>query len=196
MNMQFRPKIQNGNIAKRSRSGYLAKPVPRSPQPSPLATLTPLWSGVSVGELAQSGLAALGLDGRLQSTQVLAQEKTASPSRLLLGLIGCGVLLAGGFMFSLRDHFTAYAVGREEVKMKLKIEQADVEQQQLDLTLQRASSPQMLERAARESAGLAPLELERKKVISGAKKVAAAEKAQRTQPPNSKALKLAKTAEH
>ena len=82
MNMQFRPKIQNGNIAKRLRSGYLAKPVPRSPQPSLLATLTPLWSGVSVGELAQSGLAALGLDGRLQSTQVLAQEKTASPSRL------------------------------------------------------------------------------------------------------------------
>ena len=196
MNMQFRPKIQNGNIVKRSRSGYIAKPVPRSPQALPLATLTPLWSGVSVGELAQSGLAALGLDGRLQSTQVLAQEKTASPSRLLLGLIGCGVLLAGGFMFSLRDHFTAYAVGREEVKMKLKIEQADVEQQQLDLTLQRASSPQMLERAARESVGLAPLELEQKKVISGAKKVAAAEKAKRTQPPNSKALKLAKTAEH
>ena len=196
MNMHFRPKIQNGAVAKRARAGYAAKPAPHSPKPSSLATLTPLWSEVSVGELAQSGLAALGLDERLQSTQVVTKEKTASPSRVLLGLIGCGVLLAGGFMFSLRDHFTAHAFGREEVKLKSKIQQADGEQQQLDITLQRAASPQMLERAARESAGLEPLGMEGKRVVSSTKKVTAAEKAKTTPPPKSKALKIAKTAEH
>lgn len=194
MNMHFRPKIQNGPVTKRSRSGYIAKPAPRSPKPSPAVTLTPLWSGVSVSELAQSGLAALGLDERLQSTEVIAKEKTARPSRVLLGLIGCGILLAGSFMFSLRDHFTAHAFGREEVNLKSKIQQADVEQQELDITLQRVSSPQMLERAARESAGLSPLELERKKVVIGA--VTAAEKAKTTSPQKSKAPTIAKTAEH
>ncbi len=198
MNMQFRPKIQNGPVAKRARSGYTVQPVPRSPKPSSAATMTmtPLWSGVSAGELTQRGLAALGLDERLQSTAVIATEKTAAPSRVLLSLIGCGVLLAGGFMFSLRDHFTAQAFGREEVKLKSKIQQADVEQQQLDITFQRAASPQMLERAARESAGLAPLAMEGKRVVSGTKKVTAAEKAKTTPPPKGKALKIAKTAEH
>ncbi len=195
MNMHFRPKIQNGQVAKRARTGYTVQPASRSIKASPLATMTPLWSGVSVSELKQNGLAVFGLDGQLQSTQVVPKEKTVSPSRVLLGLIGCGVLLAGGFMFSLRDHFTAHAVGREEVKLKSKIQQADVEQQQLDIARQRAASPQMLERAARESAGLAPLELERKRVVSGTKKVTAAEKAKTTLPQKGKALKIAKTAE-
>ncbi len=196
MDMHFRPKIQNGPVAKRTRTGYgyAAKPAPHSPKLLPFVTITPLWSGVSVGELAQSGLVAFGLDERLQSTEVIAKEKTVSPSRLLLGLIGCGVLLAGGFMFSLRDHFTAHAFEREEVKLQSKIQQAEVEQQQLDMALQRAASMPTLERAARESAGLVPLELERKKVVSTAAKVTAAEKAKLTPPQKSKALKSAKTA--
>lgn len=196
MNMHFRPKIQNGPVTKRTRSGYADLAAPRLPKPVATATMTPLWSGVSAGELKQRSLAALGLDERLQSTAVIAKEKTASSSHVLLSLIGCGVLLAGGFMFSLRDHFTAHAFGREEVKLQSKIQQADAEQQQLDITLQRAASPQMLERVARESAGLAPLELERKKVVIAAKKVTAAEKAKTTQPQKSKAPNVAKTATH
>lgn len=198
MNMQFRPKIQNGPVVKRSRPGYTVQSAPRASRPSSAATATmmPLWSGVSVGELTQRGLAALALDERLQSTEVIAKEKTVAPSRVLLGLIGCGVLLAGGFMFSLRDHFTAYAVGREEVKLKAKAQQVDVEQQNLDLTRQRVSSPSMLDRAAREVAGLAPLEMERKKAVSVAKKITAAEKAKTAAPQKSKPSNVTKPAEH
>lgn len=198
MNMHFRPKIQNGPVAKRSRSGHTFQSVSRSPKPSfaATATMTPLWSGVSAGELTQRGLAALALDERLQSTAVIAKEKAASPSRVLLGLIGCGVLLAGGFMFSLRDHFTAHAFGREEVKLQSKIQQSEVEQQQLDITLQRVSSPAMLDRAAREVAGLGPLEMERKKVVVTAKKITAAEKAKTTSSAKGKAPKSANPAEH
>ncbi len=198
MNTHFRPRIQNGPVAKRARSGYTAQSVSRSPKPSPAATetMTPLWSGVSAGELTQRGLAALGLDERLQSTAVIAKEKTASPSRVLLGLIGCGVLLASGFMLSLRDHFTAHAFGREEVKLQSKIQQSEVEQQELDITLQRVSSPNVLDRAAREVAGLGPLEMERKKVVIAAKKVTAAEKATTTPPSKRQAPKIAKAAAH
>ncbi len=212
MNMHFRPKIQNGTVAKRPRAAAapqsasrpamarLPRARPATPRSTGVsaaaATLAPLWAGISASELAQTGLAALGLDERLQSTTVVAKEKTASHSRLLLGLIGCGVLLAGGFMFSLRDRFTAYAMGREEVKLKAKIEQAETEQQQLGITLQRAASPQTLERAAREVAGLMPLEMERKKVVSVTKKVTTAEKAKKNQPSKGTALKPPKPAEH
>lgn len=198
MNMHFRPKIQNGPVAKRSRSGHTFQSVSRSPKPSftATATMTPLWSGVSAGELTQRGLAALALDERLQSTAVIAKEKAASPSRVLLGLIGCGVLLAGGFMFSLRDHFTAHAFGREEVKLQSKIQQSEVEQQQLDITLQRVSGPAMLDRAAREVAGLGPLEMERKKAAVPAKKVTTAEKATSTSSIKGKAPKGVPQAEH
>lgn len=191
MNMHLRPKIQNGPVAKRTRLGTSPKPAPRAPKAapmSPLATVGPLWSGISVSTLTQSGLAALGLDEPLQSTELVAKEKTASRSRVLLGLIGCGVLLAGGFMFSLRDHFTAYAVGREEVKLKSKLDQTEAEQQHLDVTLKRAGGPQALDRAAREVAGLAPLELERKRIVSRAKQTAA-EKAKTIPAQKAKAQK-------
>ncbi len=211
MNMHFRPKIQNGTVAKRPRAASSHQPAPRPTMTRPplarpvtsrsigvsaAATLAPLWAGISASEMAQTGLAALGLDERLQSTIVVAKEKTASHSRVLLGLIGCGVLLAGGFMLSLRDHFTAYAMGREEVKLKATIEQVETEQQQLGISLQRTSSPQTLERAARELAGLMPLEMERKKVVSATKKVAAAEKAKKSPSSKSAALKFPKAAEH
>lgn len=201
MNMHFRPKIQNGPVAKRARAGSTTQPTPRatpsSPKAtssrlsssaksfskpratrsSPLATVTPVWVDVSASALARSGLAAFGLDERLQSTEVAAKEKTAARSPVLLVLIGCGVLLAGGFMFSLRDHFTAHAVGRDEVQLKSKIQQAEAERQHLDGELKRTVSPQSLERATHEGAGLAPLELERKKIISAAKQVTVAAKA-------------------
>lgn len=194
MNMHLRPKIQNGPVAKRTRSAASHQPAPRAAKPAswtPLTTVAPLWTGVSVGTLTQSGLAVLGLDERLQSTEFVAKEKTASRSRVLLGLIGCGVLLAGGFMFSLRDHFTAYAIGHEEVKLKSQLEQAEAEQQQLDINLKRAGSPQALDRAAREVAGLVPLALEPKQVVSRAKQKTAAEKAKIASAPktNSKAAK-------
>jgi hypothetical protein len=158
-----------------------------------MATVTPVWVGVSASELARSGLAAFGLDERLQSTEVAAKEKTAARSRVLLGLIGCGVLLAGGFMFSLRDHFTAHAVGRDEVKLKSKIQQAEAERQHLDIELKRTVSPPALERVTHEGAGLAPLELERKKISSAAKKVTAAAKA-KTPPAEKSQSQRGKTA--
>ena len=186
MSMHFRPKIQNGAVAKRTRTVQQPvvrpTPTPRSAKASPFATVAPIWSGVSVGALAQSSLAAIGLDGRLQSTEVAAQEKTEARPRALLGLIGCGVLLAGGFMFSLRDHFTAHAFGLNETQLKSEIERAETERQHLDVTLKRANSPQALEQAARSN-GLAPLELERGKVVIGAKKPTATAKAKLANKP-------------
>lgn len=196
MSMHFRPKIQNGPVAKRTRFDYVAQPAPRSTKAAsfaPLATVTPIWTGVSVGELAQGGLAALGLDEPLQSTAAVTKEKVSSPSRVLLCLIGCGVLLAGGFMFSLRDHFTAHAFGREEVKLKSQLDQAEVEQQSLDVKLKRVSSPQALEQAARE-AGLSSLEMERKRVVVTTKKITAAEKAKLSQKKD--IVSTNKAAEH
>lgn len=194
MNMHFRPKIQNGPVAKRLRAGSITQSTPRPAKSFSFAAISPIWSGASVGELAQSGLAAIGLDGRLQSTKVGGKEKAASRSRVLLGLIGCGVLLTSGFMFSLRDHFTAYAFGRDEVKLKSKIEQAETEQQHLDIKLKRAGNPQALEQAARE-AGLLPLELERKKVVIASTRVTAAEKA-KTSPSAKSPASKSKAAEH
>ncbi|HEX4948172.1 MAG TPA: hypothetical protein VFZ34_15980 [Blastocatellia bacterium] len=120
------------------------------------------------------------MDEQLQSTETITREKTAGRSRVLLGLIGCGVLLAGGFMFSLRDHFTAHAFGRDEVKLKSKLEQVEAEQQQLDVTLKQAGSPKALDQAARE-AGLAPLKMERKKIVTATKPITPVEKAKKAQ---------------
>ena len=197
--MHFRPKIQNGPVAKRTRtvqqSATRPTPTLRATKAAAVATVAPIWSGVSVGSLAQSSLAAIGLDKRLQSTEAAAQQKAEARPRVLLGLIGCGVLLAGGFMFSLRDHFTAHAFGLTETQLKSEIERAETERQHLDVSLKRANSPQALEQAARSN-GLAPMELDRGKVVIGAKKPPAAEKAKTVKSSMAKGAAQGKATTH
>ncbi len=81
-------------------------------------------------------------------------------SRALLYLIAFGVCIAAGFVFSLNQHFTASALGREGVKLRAELDQAFSEQRDLELNRARASSPQEIERAANRQGNLAPLKLD------------------------------------
>lgn len=187
MNKHFRPPIQNGHVAKRTQVTYGGKMETRASLP--LIPVSAVWSGqsVEVGTLTQRGLSLLGLDERLNSTKPAAKATAVTRPTVLIGLLVCGTLLAGGFMFSLRDHFIAHAFGREEVRLKSRTDQANTERQHLKAQTELATSPQELDRAARESNGLAPLEFDQKKVISGVKKITAAEKAKKPSVPQSRA---------
>ncbi|MBS1806857.1 MAG: hypothetical protein JST84_01540 [Acidobacteria bacterium] len=187
MNRHFRPQIQNGQVTKRTTVTYTANYASKKPSQLslPMAPVTPAWSGpsVEVGALAQRGLSLLALDEPLRSSKTVAKEKTASRPYALVGLLFCGALLAGGFMFSLRDHFIAHAFGREEVKMKSQTDHVNTERQHIKAQVDRAASPQEIDRAAREHSGLAPLEFDQKKAITGAKKIATTEKAKKPAAP-------------
>ena len=178
MSMHFRPKIQNGQIARRSPITNATRPSPRFSVPSSLSALTPVWAGVSVTELAHTGLSALALDGKLKATETTVKSKAqpASRARVLVGLIGCGALLAAGFMFSLRDHFMAYACGREEVQLKSQVDQISAERRTLEVKREHAVSPPEIDRLARQQTTLAPIEMDQKKALQVAKKPAAASK--------------------
>ncbi len=182
MNRHFRPQIQNGTVVKRTQSGV--KPVPKAASrvALPLAPLSPLWSSqaIEVGALTQRGLSLLALDERLRSTDTIAKEKASTRPYALVGLLVCGALLAGGFMFSLRDHFMAHAFGREEVKLKTKTDQVTTERQQIKARVEQATSSQAIDRLAHENTDLAPLAFDQKKMVTGAKKIATTEKAKKT----------------
>lgn len=187
MNGHFRPQIKNGQLVKRTpiTSWVKASPkaAPKTTRRSALAPLSPLWTGVSVSTLAQNGLSLLGLDERLHSTTTTVKENTATRFSALVGLLVCGGLLAGGFMFSLRTHFIAYAFGRDVVKLKAKTDHVNTERQHLNAQLEQAASTQEIDRAAREFTGLAPLEFDQKKVAVRAKKIAITEKAKKPSSP-------------
>src|SRR3989442_7691420 len=78
-------------------------------------------------------------------------------SRTLLYLIAFGACIAAGFVFSLNQHFTASALGREGVRLRAELDQAFSEQRHLELNRGRAASPQEIERAANRQGNLAPL---------------------------------------
>lgn len=187
MNRNFRPQIQNGPVAKRTQVSYGVKPSPKATTRTPisLAPLSPLWSNppIEVGALTQRGLSMLALDERLRSTETNAKEKASSRPYALVGLLICGALLAGGFMFSLRDHFIAHAFVREEVKLKAKTDQATTERQHIKARVEQATSSPEIDRLARENTDLAPLEFDQKKLVKGAKKIATTEKAKKTLTP-------------
>ncbi len=178
MSTHFRPKIQNGQIVRRSPITNSIRTSPRFSVPTALAAITPVWAGVSVTELAQTGLSALALDGKLKATETTVKSKaqSASRARVLVGLIGCGALLAAGFMFSLRDHFKAYACGREEVQLKSQVDQISAERRTLEVKREHAVSPQEIDRSARQQTTLAPIEMDHKKALQVAKKPAATNK--------------------
>ncbi len=176
MNAQYRPKIQNGQVIKRPRTAAGSYTITKA-QRAAYAVLAPAWDGPSVSAIAQTGLSALGLDEKLRTTEVIAQTATKttalSHTKTMMGLIGCGLILSGAFMFSLRDHFTAHAFGRDQVKVQTQIEQATAVQNNLEAQHQRAASPGEIERAASTLTNLAPIEPEQKKMMSLPKKASA-----------------------
>lgn len=86
-------------------------------------------------------------------------------SRALLYLIAFGACIAAGFVFSLNQHFTASALGREGVKLRAELDQASSEQRHLELNRARAASPQEIERAVNRQGNLAPLKLDSPAVL-------------------------------
>ncbi len=80
--------------------------------------------------------------------------------RLLLLLIGSGVLIAMGFLFSLHQHFTASAIGQAEVELRAQQDQLRSERLYLELVRDQMLSLKELERQARQSRAIGPVELD------------------------------------
>ena len=76
-------------------------------------------------------------------------------SRLVL-LLGCGLLLAVGFVFAARQHFAAVEFGYQSESLRNERQQLLAEQQRLLLQKEQASAPARLESAALQL-GLKPL---------------------------------------
>lgn len=195
MNKHFRPQIQNGTIAKRTQVAYSVRPAPQTTSRAASAVLTqlsPAWSApsVEVGALKQRGLSLLGLDEQLRSTtKTKAAATTTTRPYALVGLLFCGALLAGGFMFSLREHFIAHAFGRNDIHLKSQTEELKARNQRLKADVEHAASPPEIDREARKSSGLAPLEFDQKKITSGARQITAAEKAKTAPQPKARAAR-------
>ena len=176
--MTYRPQIQNGQVVKRPRPASshqynswtqysAAQPTARRyPTASATATMAPVWSGISFGELAHNGLGVLGLDEKISTTEVKtrAAGRTMTRVGLMGGLISCGLLVVSGFVFSLRDHFKAHAMGREEVGMRRALDQSQAEQRGLEYELGQVTSPQAIDQTARQY-GLAPVALDLKSKV-------------------------------
>lgn len=147
MNSHFRPTIQNGKVIRRSAVAPRNQRA-RLPQVSFNTTLPDLGD---IGAWSHQGLAFFGLDDhKLEVVAEPRAEKTAR-ARVILPLLGCGLLLAGGFMFSLKDRFATHAYVKEEVKLKSQFDQAQSEKRFLQASLQKAAGLGEVSRAARES---------------------------------------------
>lgn len=126
MGNHYRPVIQNGPIAKRARRAAKPSLAPHAATPRRAHRQSP-----DIRPLAAASFAVREL----------------CPPRALVALVGCGALIAAGFIFGLREHFVAYAFNREEVKVQSKIEQVISESRALNAEQQQAGSPLSLARS-------------------------------------------------
>ena len=83
-----------------------------------------------------------------RNTNVLRERDERAFRRLLVLLAG-GLLLAGGFVVAVGQHFKAVEYGYRSEALRRERERLLAEQQQLQLALDEAASPAALERAAR-----------------------------------------------
>ncbi|CAN5872710.1 hypothetical protein BH18ACI4_BH18ACI4_05650 [soil metagenome] len=90
-----------------------------------------------------------------RNTRVCRERDFRALSRLVL-LLGCGLLLAIGFVYGARQHFVAVQFGYESESLRHERRQLLAEQQRLLLEKEQASAPARLESAARQL-GLKPL---------------------------------------
>ncbi len=78
------------------------------------------------------------------------RERDERAFRRLLVLLAGGLLLAGGFVVAVGQHFRAIDYGYKSEALRRERAQLLAEQQQLKLALAQANSPATLEHAARE----------------------------------------------
>src|SRR5918912_4129111 len=83
------------------------------------------------------------------------RERDPRAFRRLLVLLAGGLLLAGGFVVAVGQHFRAVDYGYRSETLRRERERLLAEQQQLQLALDRAASPGALARAA-EQLGMRP----------------------------------------
>ena len=84
------------------------------------------------------------------------RERNCESSVRLFVLLSCGVLLAGGFAYAARQHFTTVQYGYRSEELREQRTRLLEEQRRLLLAFEEAASPARLERAARE-AGMQPI---------------------------------------
>ncbi len=87
---------------------------------------------------------------------VLRERDMRALFRLAL-LLGCGLVLAGGFVYAAGQHFAAVQYGYKSEELRREQAQLLEEQRRLMLERERASTPGHLEEAAR-GIGMKPLE--------------------------------------
>lgn len=95
------------------------------------------------------------LPSNQRNTLVRRERDFRALSRLIL-LLGCGLVLATGFVLAARQHFAAVQFGYESESLRQERQQLVAEQQRLLLEKEQASAPARLESAARQL-GLKPL---------------------------------------
>src|SRR5918911_3016270 len=86
---------------------------------------------------------------RQQRNANVLRERDERAFRRLLVLLAGGLLLAGGFVVAVGQHFKAVEYGYRSEALRREHERLLAEQQQLQLALDEAASPAALERAAR-----------------------------------------------
>jgi cell division protein FtsL len=95
------------------------------------------------------------LPSKQLNTRVRRERDFRELSRLVM-LLGCGLLLAVGFVFAARQHFAAVQAGYQSESLRNERQQLLAEQQRLLLEKEQASAPARLESAALQL-GLKPL---------------------------------------
>lgn len=95
------------------------------------------------------------LPSKQLNTRVRRVRDARELSRLVL-LLGCGLLLAVGFVFAARQHFAAVEFGYQSESLRNERELLLAEQRRLLLEKEQASAPARLESAALQL-GLRPL---------------------------------------
>jgi len=93
---------------------------------------------------------------RYRNTPVVREREQGALTRLAL-ILGCGFILAGGFVYAGIQHFTALRLGYQTEKLRAQLDNAREDQRRLMLERETASSPARLERAARQL-GMQPLQ--------------------------------------
>ena len=92
-----------------------------------------------------------------QKNYVVRRERDTHALFRLALLLGCGLVLAGGFVYAAGQHFAAVQYGYKFEELRREQAQLLEEQRRLKLERERASTPEHLEEAAREI-GMKPLQ--------------------------------------
>src|SRR2546421_13057867 len=92
-----------------------------------------------------------------QKNYVVRRERDTHSLMYLALLLGCGLVLAGGFVYAAGQHFAAVQYGYKSEALRREQAQLLEEQHRLTLERERATTPEHLGAAAREI-GMQPVQ--------------------------------------